>query len=130
ISPSERRIFTMSAGVRPTFSARSCALEPRTTLREGNAGLAGAAAGAGFAWAAGATAGTATVAVAAPSGRAAVALAGFGFTSGSGSALALGLARDLATGSSRAARGLAPGTALPPEARRRGTASSGTEDDA
>src|SRR5438034_6205317 len=99
ISPSERRIFTMSAGVRPTFSDRSCALEPRTTLREGNAGLAGAAAGAGFAWAAGATAGTATVAVAAPSGRAAVALAaGFGFTSGSGSALALGLARDLATG--------------------------------
>src|SRR5262245_30726891 len=125
MSPAMKRIFTISAGDRSVFSARIWGVEPRTTWSSGPDGAgggvgagaaAGLGAGAGAAAAAGATSASGAVAGAAGSGAAA-----FGF--------GLGVARGFG-GGSITWRGLAAFVALPPEARRRGTRSSGTLDEA
>src|SRR5919106_1601088 len=43
ISPDMKRIFTMSAGDRSVFSAKTCGVEPRTTCSTWPIGAAGAA---------------------------------------------------------------------------------------
>ncbi len=120
ISPAMSRVFTISAGVTPSFSARSWGDAPRATRTTASPGASAWASGAG------------SSGVAGSSGSAAGA-------STSSSATAVGasacpsppsVGRRRGSRSSVAVRGLMPGLTLPPAARNRGTASSGTVEEA
>ena len=124
MSPSENRIFTTSATPRPVLSATSWGVDPWTSFKAGNEGPAGSGAGVGSTLGAASAAGV--------GGSASATGSGFGAAGGvSGSRTSfLFLGRDVGSGSSTASLILASGTALPPEARSRGTAWSGTDEEA
>ncbi len=120
ISPRSNSFFTTSAGVRPVFSAMSCALAPRLARMVGRAS-AGAGSAGGATSATGSTTAVAAGTFPSPDSVGAA-------PTSSGSAGFSG--RRSGRGATVAVFGLAPGTVLPPEARRRGMASSGTADEA
>src|SRR5581483_912883 len=138
ISPIPNRIFTTSATDRPHLSAIVCALEPRTTLSAGKAGRGGAGGAAAASGGAGAGAGggaaspspETSATTAGPGAGAVSARAGAGAAATASSVAGFGFGFGLGVGASTTSFTLAPGTALPPLARRRGTASSGTEEEA
>ena len=124
ISPIRIRTPTTSAAVCPVLAATSCGLAPRGTFIVGR--IAPACAGASVSVAAGAGAGASSTTVVTwplPSAGAAASAAG----AVSGSAFRRGFAGSCSTS---ICFGFAPETALPPDARRRATVSSGTDDDA
>ena len=127
MSPAMNRIFTISAGDRSVFSAMVCGVAPWITWSTGPDGIAGAA-GSGRRRCFGACFGSAGgVGVAGAAGAGAFAAAG------AAAAFGFGLARGFrgCGGGSSTSRGLAgAAVALPPDARRRGTMSSGTLEEA
>ncbi len=130
ISPARNSTFTTSAGDFPSFSASTCGVAPCTTCNTGPDGFGGSGFGSrsrrawvfvGATAAAGAGTGASAGGVGAGASRTTVFAAG------------LGLARGLrgCGGGSSTSRGLAvAAVAFPPEARRRGTRSSGTLEEA
>ena len=154
ISPARNSSFTMSAGLLPTFSAIVCGVAPRTTSRTGRGGSgttglrgprgwrpfggaaaasaagAGTAAGAAGAGAAAAGAGDAGAAAGAGASATGAGATSAGFGSALGAAAFFGLGLRGAGGGSSTSRRFGASVALPPEARRRGTRSSGTLEEA
>ena len=106
------------------MSATSWGVDPWTSFNAGSEGPAGSGAGGGSTLGGASAAGV--------GGSASATGAGFGAAGGvSGSRTSfLFLGRDAGSGSSTASLILASGTALPPEARSRGTAWSGTDEEA
>ena len=126
ISPAMNRIFTMSAGDFPTFSAIVWGVAPRTNCITGRVGLGGATAtAAGFAATGASGAGGASGAAAAGTSSG---MSGTAFTTGFAAGfLAL---RGAGGGSSTSRRLDVAAVALPPLARSRGMRSSGTLEEA
>ena len=132
ISPARNRTFTISAGERFVFSPIVCGVAPWITCSTGPVGTAGSSTGRRRGLA---TFGSSTFAGSCGNGAANVATAAAPAGSAFGSVLAFGLALGLALrgagGGSRTSRGLAGVVvAFPPDARRRGTTSSGTLEEA
>ena len=124
ISPSENVIFTTSPTLRFVLSATSWGVDPWTSLSTGREGPAGSGAGG-----ASTTGGASATGVTGSGSATACGLGAAGGVSGSSTSFRF-LARDFGSGSSTASLILASGTALPPDARSRGTAWSGTDEEA